>query len=644
MNGVIVRLACVIAVAAVASSSSAGVTSSSMTWSPDSRWLCYTACQEPARRSSASGWLLGRGSAPASLESAIATAARDPATAVVYRIWAADQFARSTVLMEESPWPLSAPAWSPRGKSIAFGRFVPRSGEPAGTSQAGRLQIVVQKGLDEKSIVWTSPEFALDRESRAAFPYHRCAWSPDGLYLAVPRPGRMPSVDLIRTDTRKRVHILDHAILPTWSPDGSMCAYIRSGIGTNSLEIVNRRGPVFSEPRELLATGPVTAAPFWGPDGRSILVVAEQTTRRTREYELIRCALDSSEPVRVLNLVPDPVRRVAKLRGIAIDFDKEGEMSFHAADLENRESEVISSTLRDSQPHRRIQPVDAILRIGAIAVSPDGHCLAVRLGDPETLSHPALFSIETEQTRLLAPDDQSRREWLVLLASAAERLLKGPLSPVAVQGQTFERPTILPLPSELASTGNVASRLVKIAELAQMVLPAAGELPAGQSARDTDARLLFNYLRGNFRAASDDLELLDRETTDLGQRLSLLYLRAMLRWAQGNQDEAKQIIEYLVSNLGTATERFEDTPLGPVVTKVISPEQAWASFLSEKVAQARAAGAELADGLGPPGPLGGPARNGLLELPEFPPFEPGGPGGPFAPIPAPEFNPPPGRN
>ena len=192
----------------------------------------------------------------------------------------------------------------------------------------------------------------LDEATRAAFKSHRCAWSPDGIYLAVPRPGRMPSVDIIRTDSGKRVHILDHAILPAWSPDGTMCAYIRRGIGNHSLEIVSRRGQAFGEPRSLLSTGPVTAAPFWNSDGRSILIVAEKTTRRTREFELVRCPLDSAEPAHVLSLVPDPVRRVAKLRGVAIDFDKEAEVSFHAADLENRESELVYSLLRDPRHSR----------------------------------------------------------------------------------------------------------------------------------------------------------------------------------------------------------------------------------------------------------------------------------------------------
>ncbi len=78
------------------------------------------------------------------------------------------------------------------------------------------------------------------------------------------------------------------------------CAFIRRGIGNHSLEIVTRRGQGFSEPRELLATGPVTAAPFWDGDGRSILVVAEMTTSRSREFELVRCPLDSGEPAELL--------------------------------------------------------------------------------------------------------------------------------------------------------------------------------------------------------------------------------------------------------------------------------------------------------------------------------------------------------
>ena len=254
------------------------------------------------------------------------------------------------------------------------------------------------------------------------------------------------------------------------------------------------------------------------------------------------------------------------------------------------------------------------------------------------LSHPALYSTENDQTRLLVPDESARREWLLLLSAAAERLLKGALPSIIVDGSNFERPTNLPLPGELAGGGNEASRVARIAELARMLSPARGE-PTERFQGDTQVRLLFNYLRGDFRAASADLELLDSETTDVVERQGLLGLRALCRWREGDLDEARQIIEYLVSTTGSASERVEDTPLGPVITKFVSPAQAWARFLSVKAAQARATAQDLGEGIDNVDPLGGPGRKPLLALPDFPQFQPGGAAGPFAPLPAPDVEP-----
>jgi WD40-like Beta Propeller Repeat len=641
-----VRLVCLIAIHALASPSRAAGMSSPMSWSPDSRWLAYTASYDPAAETTRPGWLLGSLAGNPESTAAGASTRKDLAGSAGFRIWAGDQNGRSTVLIEESRWPLSAPAWSPLGRSLAFSRFVPESASPAGNSQPGRLELVIQRSLDEKKVIWTSPEFVLDEATRAALPDHRAAWSPDGAYLAIPRPGRVPSVDIIRSDSGKRVHILDHAILPAWSPNGTMCAYIRRGIGSNSLEVVSRRGQAFGEPRELRSTGPVTAAPFWNTDGQSILVVSEITTSPIRDFVLIRCALDSSEPAQILNLVPDPVKRVAKLRGIAIDFDKEAEVCFHAADLENRDSELVWTMLRDPRLHRRSHPVDPSLRIGAVSVSPDGHCAAVRFGDPDALSHPALYGAEAEQTRLLVPDEIARREWLKMLSTTAARLLRAGLPPVVASGSTFERLTVLPLPHELAGLGSLGPRLARIAEFGEALLPARSKLHQSNST-DTEARLLFSYLRGDIRGAAADLDALDQETTDSDQRLSILSMRALIRWAQGDPDQASQIIAYLVSTTGTATENVEDTPLGPAVGKFVSPAQAWAAFLSvhaAAAAQSQGAVAPATPDVDLFDPLGGAGQRRLLEPPPFPAFEPGGAAGPFAPLaplPAPDLDPAP---
>ncbi len=388
----------------------------------------------------------------------------------------------------------------------------------------------------------------------------------------------------------------------------------------------------------------MTAAPFWNADGQSILVVAEKTTRRTREFELVRCALDPSEPTHVLNLVPDPVRRVGKLRGVAIDFDKDAEVSCYAADLENRDSELVWTLLRDSRVHRRIDPIDPSLRIGALSVSPDGRSVAIRFGDPDALSHPALHSIDGEQTTLLVPDESSRRDWLKMLSTTAAQILKGGLPPLVVGGESYDRPTVLPLPGELAGPESVGARLAHIARLGGTLLPAAGA-PRDGASTDTETRLLFDYLRGDIPAALADIDVLDQETTDFEQRLSILSIRALIRWAQGDLDQSRQVIAYLVANTGTATERIEDTPLGPAIGKVVSPQQAWAEFLSVRAAQAQAQDAlpPAPERIDPFDPFVLPGRRRLLDFPEFPVLEPGGAGGPFAPMPAPDLDPAPRR-
>lgn len=384
----------------------------------------------------------------------------------------------------------------------------------------------------------------------------------------------------------------------------------------------------------------MTAAPFWSADGRSILVVAEKISKRPPDFELVRCPLDSSEPARVLSLLPDPLKRVAKLRGIAIDFDREADLGVHAADLENRDSELVWSMLSDPRIQGRFHPVDSSLRIGAVSVSPDGQCAAVRFGDPLYLSHPALFHTDGEQTRLLVPDEAARRDWLRVLSTAAVRILKIGLPPFVVDGSTYERPNILPLPGELAALGNMGTRLAHLADLSESLLKARGDEHEGPPS-EAEARLFFNYLRGDFRTAAADLEALDRQTTDFDQRLSILSTRALLRWAQGDHDLARQMIGYLVSTTGTASQRIEDTPLGPVSTRFVSPAQAWASFLSTRVAQAEAQVNQPgpAASIDPFEPLIGVGQGRLLDFPpDLPRGEPAG--GPFAPVPAPDFNPP----
>ena len=182
------------------------------------------------------------------------------------------------MLIEESAWPLTAPSWSPQGRSMAYGRFVPESIDPHRPVQSGRFDVVIQDGLDRKRTVLSVPGFELDRGARDRFPHVGAAWSPDGQYLAFPRPGRIPAILIIKVDSRKVLRTLDRAMLPAWSPDTTKLAFIRAvEDDEHTLQVLERHGQTFIGPRTILPIGRVAAPIAWADDGRSILALIERS-------------------------------------------------------------------------------------------------------------------------------------------------------------------------------------------------------------------------------------------------------------------------------------------------------------------------------------------------------------------------------
>ncbi len=559
--------------------------SSPMSWSPDSEWLSYTAVVDGEEDGYRPGWIFltaDKVSEP--------PVARSPASRPsIYRIWAIHRNSLSSVLIEESQWPLTAPVWSPRGKSIAFGRFVPQSIEATQSVQRGRYEVVIQNGLDRKQVVWSSPEFELSSIARTGLSHQSCSWSPDGLYLAIPRPGLHPCIEMVRTDTKKRVHILDNAGLPAWSPDGSKCAYIRQDRTSSRLEYVERLGQGFGDPRVIAASGAIASAPHWSSDSRSIFAVVDRAATRSLDLEIVRFILEPNETIRLMPLAPDPMRRAGTIRGLAIDFDREGERCFFAVDHEGRDHDMVWSIPREKLTHKRFHPLDISQRIEGLAASPDGQLVAVRFGSSGGLTPPVLYDSETEQTTLLVADEDARKEWLRVLAGTATRLLKAALPPAVVDGHAALRPTLLPLAGELSPLEAAVVRLSRLARFGSaLCLVPAGSAENGERQRagsfDTEARLFFHYLRGDYQAAATDLEQFDPSVSAPRERLALLSLRAQLLWLRGEKSEARAVIDYLASCAEPNRRLVEDTPLGLVFTPYISSEQAWARYMSARAA------------------------------------------------------------
>jgi Tol biopolymer transport system component len=613
----------------------AGWVSSPMSWSPDGEWLSYSVATSGEPGPFRPGWIFVTADEVSESPGAGAPASRPS----IYRIWATHRGSQPSVLIEESQWPLTAPAWSPRGRSIAFGRFVPQSIEATQSVQKGRYEVVIQDGLDQKRVVWSSPDFELSPTARTGLSHLSCSWSPDGLYLAIPRPGQHSSIEMVRTDTKKRVHVLDNAGLPAWSPDGSKCAYIRHDHTSNRLEYVERLGQGFSESRVIAANGVVLSAPHWSSDNRSIIAIVERATARSLDLEIMRFMLEPNEQFRLMPMAPDPMRRGGTIHGLAIDFDREGERCFFAVDVEGRDHDMVWSIPREKLTHKRFHPLDISQRIEGLAASPDGQVVAVRFGSSGGLTPPALYDSETEQTTLLVPDDDARKDWLRVLAGTATRLLKAALPPAVVEGQAARRPTLLPLPGELSPLEVVVARLSKLAQFGStLCLNPAGIVENGERqptcSIDNEARLFFHYLRGDYQAAAADLENLEPSASTPRERLSLLSVRAQLLWLRGEKSEAGAVIDYLASCEEPNRRLVEDTPLGLVFAPIISSQQAWSRYMAARVAdQAQLKSVPRGE---LPADVIDPRLQDPFPLPEMPLIERGG----AAPIP---FSPQVGR-
>ena len=282
----------------------------------------------------------------------------------------------------------------------------------------------------------------------------------------------------------------------------------------------------------------------------------------------------------MLNLLPDPVKRVAKLRGIAIDFDKDAEVSFHAPDLENREPELVWTMLESTSP--AVPSADPSLRIAA------RRGLARRSLRRGTVGDQMLFRTRpstchrgrTDQTARSRPGRAA--EWLLLLSdhgrASSERSLAARRRR-RVDLRAADHPAAAGGPPD-GATGHATRPDRRNGR--RRLMPPRRRMAARPTARLGCFLTIFAAISPPPRP---DLDALEKETADFDKRLSILSMRAMIRWAQGDPDRARQIIAYLVSNTGTATEHSRGYAAWAGHQQGGKPGEAWAAFLSLRVGQ-----------------------------------------------------------
>ncbi|MBV8128679.1 MAG: PD40 domain-containing protein [Planctomycetaceae bacterium] len=592
-----------------------------MSWSPDGQWLAYTMVEPADTPTLKPGWLYDSGALfPARRGSFLPLDERPKTGFPRYRIWATERVSGVSVLIADAAYPLSSPAWDSDGHTLFYCRFVPRLPGTDPSRLRGQCELVVQESLDRQRVIMTLPDITLDRDQLATFCELKASWSPDGQYLAVPRPGRTAAILIVLPEQGRVLKTLDRASLPSWSPDSSRLTFVRTardGSSTQTLQVI---GHDFGAVRALADLSEMSEPASWSQDGQSVLVAAQRVQVRPQNFELLRVFIDAGVATRAMLLRDEgPFRESNRGRSplrnpqppenldsnqmltlgldapspnaaqrFSLGFDRDQEQCIFSADLEGQIPVIGYSNIRRQTVLKKFHPIDISLRIGSLALHPDDQLAAVRIDTLGGSSPPLLCDLGSMNVKLVAPDDYTRQEWLTTLVATAHGLLQTVPQP-SLDGQPVERVSLLPAPSEMLEQNPAMSRLHRIGKVARTLLD---EPPADQCSAGNDdsvgkpqgeCRLFFDYLRGNYKDAEADLDVLASRAATPDLRFRLLALRAQVLHAWDMTHQARAIIDYLLKVQGGQTHRVEETPAGMVLTQVADPGRLWTRYLAQRL-------------------------------------------------------------
>ena len=117
-----------------------------------------------------------------------------------------------------------------------------------------------------------------------------------------------------------------------------------------------------------------------------------------------------------------------------------------------------------------------------------------------------------------------------------------------------------PCPGEIPAAPHIRSRFARLGRFGASLSatrpgPEAGAVraePDPESELELEDRLFFDYLRGDYSAASADLETLEARSDTRARRLALLGLRVQIFWARGDAERARDVAGYLIDAVGGA--------------------------------------------------------------------------------------------
>ena len=555
-------------------------------WSPDGEWIAYVSEVPTTPVPLDTSWIFeGKDASPHPW-------ANDLGGSEVrghHRLWASRVGTDAvSTLLDDSPGPISAPAWRPDGKALAFGRVVPTPGGHA------RFEVVLIRGMDRRVLFSQS----IDVPARDTPPLvgSGIAWSADGRFLAFPRL-RPSGLAIVRAESGVVVKSIEAASAPTWaSIGGSLFYLIANGPGPTRIECLESH---MGAPKRVAEVGQVDGPFLLSRDGQALVLPLRSPGVLDgggigERVELYRIrVVDDGRRERVMASVGGPIGAGGGVASASLSQDRDGENLLLTLAVPGQPCQVSWIKPRERSVHKLFPVLDPTLPLADLALSPDGATLALRIGKPGL---PALVDLDSMTMTPLAPDNAARDSWLALLLATSRAIVRESMPVPVHAGRAVDRAVAPLIPGELEANSDALARLRRLARAARGLIGIGGAMP--ESLGHQEARFLFDYHREDYPAALDDLDrLASAEPTD-GRRLAVIGLRGQVFAGMGDFDRAHDAFVYLKGLEPGRTRRVvEMTSIGPVVSEPIAPDAGWADYALGRIdLLARSTAKEEADG------------------------------------------------
>lgn len=549
-------------------------------WSPNGRWLAHVHSppRVPSRATPALVSFRPEEPPPAD---------RTPRVGK-YRLWATQVDGSSSVLLDESDGPITAPSWNPDGTAVAYAKALEQA------DGTWRFVVITQDGPERQRVLYS--RIPVDPAAGAALAGSTVAWSPDGRHIAAPTPSGQGLL-VLRAEDGRVLKTIEAARSPVWSPDGARLAFARTGREGGLWCLDQHFGP----PRRITNLPDLGQGPRWTPDGLALRMIRRREMEKPAEgnpdadpdadkveFDLVKVAVDSGRIEPLQKLLIQHWSGPAQFRSAHFSSDNEFESLFYAVPLRDQAQEILWINPRKNMVVDRFNPVDFSVPVRSLEVTPTAAKVAIRFGDDLQPGPLGLYDVATRSFLPIAPDDDSRADWLEILGETTRKFLANRATVGGATDLALSRPTLLPIPGEFEANSPTSTTLKRLARLA-VPLCVEGSADKGRAALD-QTRTIFHYLAGEYPAALDSLRSVERSAASPDQRLRLLGLRAQILIAMGDQARATPLLEFLQGAVPAGRLRLEEGPDGSrVLVPEPSPAEGW---LGRLVTAARSMGAK----------------------------------------------------